>query len=140
MVTKSLALVGSVALVLAAGQGAALADWKTNAAKKTVERAAREGMEKAAKNAAVDVALDAVVPGASAPDIGRTKSVQGSVTRPASSDSGRRKPAEGTTIGSAAGEGLDAAMMAANMAKTIDAATEVADAAKRVNKVRKVVP
>src|SRR5262245_52008866 len=98
MATKTLALVGSVALVLAASYGLALGDWKANAVKKTVGRAAREGMENAAKNAAVDVALDAIVPGESAPDISRPKSDQGSVVRPATGDVGRHKSAAGTAI------------------------------------------
>src|SRR5262245_37850956 len=137
---KSLALVASVGWLLVASHGAALADWKTNAAKKTVGRVAREGMEGAAKNAAVDVALDAVVPGGSVPDVSRQKPDQRAAMRPASGDVGRRKSAERPAIGSAAGEGLEAAMAAANVASSIDAATEVVDAAKRVNKIRKAIP
>jgi hypothetical protein len=139
MDTRYLALVGSLVLVLAASQGVALADWKTNAAKKTVGRAAKEGMENAAKNAAVDVALEAAVPAGSG-DISRRKPDPGTAIRPAAGDVGRGKPAAGTAIGAAAGEGVEAAMTAANVASSIDAAADVADAAKRVNKIRKVIP
>jgi hypothetical protein len=122
LVTPRTALVGLVALALAASQGAALADWKTNAAKKTVGRAARAGMENAAREAAVDATLGAV----------------GSAV-PAPGDIRRGMPDRGTAIGSTAGEGIEAAMTAANVATSIDGALEVADAAKRVNKVRKAV-
>jgi hypothetical protein len=116
-------VVGLVAVVLAASPGTALADWKADAAKRTVGRAARAGMENAAKQAAVDTALGAVVP-----------------ARPAArGDIGQRRPEEPTTIGAAAGEGIEAAMSAANVASSIDAALEVADAAKRVNKARKAI-
>jgi hypothetical protein len=109
-------------VVLATSQGTALADWKADAAKRTVGRAARAGIENAAKEAAVDTALGAVVPAG-----------------PARGDIGRRTPDVPTTVGPAAGEGLEAAMTAANVATSIDAALEVADAAKRVNKARKAI-
>jgi hypothetical protein len=159
MAMKSLAFAGLVALVLAASQGAALADWKSNAAKRTVGRIAKEGIEDAAKHAAVDVALEAVVPGGpAAGDVDRGRPDRGTAIGPAAGDSGRAKSAdhgtaigsaagnsgrarsaERTAIGSAAGEGLEAAMSAANVASSIDAAVDVADTAKRLNKVRKAI-
>jgi hypothetical protein len=115
-------VVGLVAVMLAASSGTAMADWKADAAKRTVGRAARAGMENAAKEAAVGAALGAVP------------------ARPAArGDIGGGRPAEPPPIGAAAGEGIEAAMSAANVASSIDAALEVADAAKRVNKARKAI-
>jgi hypothetical protein len=141
MTTRSWVLVGLVALALAASAGAALADWKTNAAKRTVGRAAKEGMEDAAKNVAVDAALGAAVPGGSAlGDINRGKSDRGPAIGAATQVAGGGGPGDRKGVGSAAGEGLEAAMNASNVASSIDTAVDVADRAKRLNKVRKIVP
>lgn len=139
MLTWSLTCLGLIALVLTAGQDTALASWKTDMAKKTVGRAAREGIEQSAKNTAVDVALDAAVPGGSAlGDATRGKRDRGTTFGTTGSDVSR--PGDGrAAIGGAAGEGLEAAMTAANVASTVNAAADAADAAQRLNKVRKVV-
>jgi hypothetical protein len=141
MTTRSWVLAGLVALALPASSGAALADWKTDAARRTVGRAARERMKDAAKNAAVDTALGAAVPSGSAlGDISRGKSDRGPAIGAATQDAGRGGPGDRTGVGSAAGEGLEAAMNASNVASSINAAVDVADRAKRLNKVRKIVP
>jgi hypothetical protein len=140
MATRSRILAGLVALALAASSGAALADWKTNAARRTVGRAAREGMEDAAKNVAVDAALGAVPGGSALGDINRGKSDRGPAIGSATQDAGRGGLGDRKGVGSAAGGGIEAAMNAANVASSIDAAVDVADKAKRLNKVRKIVP
>ena len=140
MTTKSWIVAGFVALALAVSHGAVLADWKTSAAKRTVGRAAREGMEDAAKNVAVDSALGAAAPGGSAlGDLNRGKSDRGPAVGSATQDAGRGGPGDRRAVGSAAGAGIEAAMTASNVATTIDTAVDVADRAKRLNNVRKIV-
>jgi hypothetical protein len=96
-------------------------------------------MENAAKNAAVDVALEAAVP-AGPSEISRRKPDPGTAIGPAAGAVDRGKRIASTAIGAAAGEGVEAALTAANIASSIDAAADMADAAKRVNKIRKVIP
>ena len=140
MTTKSWTLAGLAALALAASHGAAVASWKTDAARRTVGRAAREGMEDAAKHATVDAALGAAVPGGPATgDLDQGTSARAPATGSATQAVGRSDPGNQRVVGSAAGEGIEAAMNAANVASTIDTAVDVADRAKRLNNVRKIV-
>ena len=140
MATMSWGIAGLVALVLTASHDVALADWKTNAAKRTVGRTAREGMEDAVKNVAVDAALGAAVPGGSAlGDISRGKPDRGPALGSATQDVGRDGLGDRQAVSSMAGEGMEAAMSAANVASTIDTAVDAADRAKRLNKARKIV-
>src|SRR5262245_57742389 len=124
MTTKPWVLAGVAALALAASHPA-LADWKTSAAKRTVGRAAREGMEDAAKNVAVDAALGASVAGGSAlGDLNSGKSDRGPSAGSATQDAGRGGPGDRRAVGSAAGAGIEAAMTASNVASTIDTAVD----------------
>jgi hypothetical protein len=96
-------------------------------------------MEDAARNVAVDAALGAVPGGSALADINRAKPDRGPATGSATQDPGRAGLGDRRGVGSAAGEGIETAMNAANVAQTIDTAVDVADRAKRLNNVRKIV-
>ena len=105
---------GLLALILAGSQGAAWADWKTRAAVKTVGHAAKAGLEHAGQDSGLDAALGEGQPGRSGPDV---------IGQPKRDD----------RIGSAAGEGLEGAMRAG------DLASDMAHAVRTVNRARKVI-
>ena len=89
------------------------ADWKGDIAKKAIGRAVREGLEDAARDAALGVALDAVVP---------------EVTDYAAS----RLPtaADYADVASDAADGIEAAMRVAHVADRLDDAADAARALK----------
>ena len=126
-------IVGAAVLALALTPVAGSADWKTRAARKTVGNVAREGVESATKDTAMDATLGvAGVPDGPKLDHNRPGDARGRVGE-ARND--RDRPA----IDSAAREGLEAAMSVADVGSSIEHTMELADAAKRANKVRKVV-
>jgi hypothetical protein len=126
-------IVGAVVVAVALGHGAVSADWTTRAARRTVGNLAQAGIENAVKDTAMDVTLDA----AGVPDRPRLDRDRSGGARARLDDAGDDRDRSG--IGSAAGDGLQAAMSVAQVGSAIDNTMELADAAKRANRVRKVV-
>ncbi len=125
--------VGASLLALALSLGAASADWKTKAARTTVGNLARDGIEHGAKDAAMDAALDA----AGVPDPPKLDRDRPAAARNRVDDA--RDDRDRSGIGSAAGEGLGAAMTVADVGSSIENTMALADATKRANRVRKAV-
>jgi hypothetical protein len=111
-------LCGVALLMLIASQAAALADWKSSLARTAVGAVAREGIGDAVENAVKDRAFDAALDAAG--------SAVSEVAHP-------------PTIGATAGDAIDAAMTAADVASSLNTALDVADAARKVNNVRRVI-
>ena len=95
-----------------------LGDWKSALARKAVGRAARAGIEEAVEDAVKDAAFEEALV-----DVGRQL------------EEARRR----ATLDSTAGEAFEAAMTAADIASSLDAAADIAEAARKINKVRKVI-
>ncbi len=116
-------VIGILLVAAMAVPAVGLPDWKGDLAKKTVGRAAREGIEDALKDEAVDAALSAAARGTAA-----------------YVDSRRLERDELVEIGAAVGTGVEVAMQAADVADALDDAADVAKTLNKVNKIRKAIP
>jgi hypothetical protein len=112
-------LLSAFLLTLTAGPATGLGDWKSDLARKAVGRAARAGIQEAVENAVQDTAFDAALAAA--------RSNATYVIR------------ENVEVGMAARDAIGAAMNAADFAENIDTALDIAEAAKKANKVRKAI-
>ena len=95
----------------------ALGDWKSELARTAVRSAAPAGIQEAVEDAVKDRAFDATL---------------GAVGSEAYT-------ARQVTFGENAGAALESAMTAADVAATLDRASEVVEAAQKVHRARKVV-
>src|SRR5262245_5357263 len=118
MLRRRLLLVAVTWLMV--NEAAVRGDWKSEAAKRAIGKAARAGIEHAVKDAVADAAFDAVL---------GTEEFDQDV-----GDAMRR-----AALGSTASAGIEAAMNAADIASTIETAVDVVDTAKKINKARKVI-
>src|SRR5262245_5452903 len=112
-------LFSALLLTLTAGLASGLGDWKSDLAKAAVGRAARAGIQEAVENAVQDAAFDAAI----------------SAARSSAAYAIR----ENIDVGIEAREAIGAAMNAADFAENMDTALDIADAAKKANKVRKAI-
>ena len=112
-------LLPALVLTLTAGPATGLGDWKSNLARAAVGRAARAGIQEAVENAVQDAAFDAAISAA--------RSNAAYVIR------------ENIDVGVAARDAIGTAMDAAEFAENIDTALDIAEAAKKANKVRKAI-
>jgi hypothetical protein len=112
-------LLSAILLTLTAGPATGLGDWKSDLAKKAVGKAARAGIQEAVENALQDAAFDAALAAA--------QSHAADVVY------------ENVAVGTTARDAIETAMDAADFAASINTAIDIADAAKKANKVRKAI-
>ena len=106
-------LATTLAIVISS-QAGALADWKSDLAKRAVGKAAREGIEEAVEDAIADAAFDTAFETVSSnPDL--------------------------RALAPTVGVGIEEAMRIADVASSIDRALDVADAAKKIHKTAKAI-
>ena len=101
------------------GLATGLGDWKSDLARAAVGRAARAGIQEAVEDALQDVAFEAAIAAA--------RSNAAYAIR------------ENVYVGIEARDAIGAAMNAAEFAENMDTALDIADAAKKANKVRKAI-
>jgi len=114
----ALLLVPSIAV-----EATGLGDWKSHLAKKVVGEVAEEAIEEAMENALQDAAFEAAV---GAADFYRVSHE-------------RAAAASRASFGPRAGDAVEAAMVAADVASGIDAALDAADAARNIQKAGKTI-
>ena len=107
----------AVAVILMVNHLNALGDWKSALVRTAVGNAARAGIQEAVEDAVKDRAFDATL-GAVDAEVYAVQPV---------------------TFGENAGAAVEAAMTAADVAATLDRASEVAEAAQKINRARKAV-
>jgi len=108
-----------ILLTLTAGPATGLGDWKSDLARAAVGRAARAGIQEVVENVVQDAAFDAALTAA------RSGAIE--VVR------------ENVVVGTTARDAIGTAMDAAEFADALDNALDIADAAKKANKVRKAI-
>src|SRR5262245_22127959 len=106
-----------------------LVDWKSELARKAVGRAAQEGIEEALEEGLENVARDAAFEAASR-DAAYDRRER--IARPV--DAERRE-----AIGSTAGDAVEAAMKAADVASSMETALDAAEAARKIHKLHKAI-
>ena len=116
-------VIGMLMIAAMAVPAVGLPDWKGDLAKKTVGRAAREGIEDALKDEAVDAALSAAAR--------RTATYV---------ESRRLERGDLVDIGEAVSTGVEVAMKASDVADALDDAADVAKTLNKINKIRKAIP
>jgi hypothetical protein len=124
-------LVAFILGMLAASDPPRLAARQSRIAKEVVGRIAQAGIEQAMKAAAQELVEEAV-----------SDAVRGAVVPDWEFNEVERYPADASRrdeIGSTAGEALENAMFAANVASNLDTALDVADAAKSIQKAGKAL-
>jgi squalene cyclase len=124
---------GPSAAVLAwllASQATVHGDWKSNAAKKAIGRAAQEAIQDAIRDEVQDAAFEAAVGAVGSAVFERERLDSDDLQF----DSDRRDFESYAEITSTASNGIEVAMTAAEVASSIDTALDVADAAKKVNR------
>ena len=112
--------------MLIAAQITGLGDWKSHLAKKAVGEAARAAIGNAIEDAARDAAFDAALGAA----VDRLPEIHDDVANTVQ---------QNIEVVSAAGEGIELAMTAADVASAMDKALDAADAAKKAHKVIKTI-
>ena len=137
-----------LAITMAGGQATVLGDnWGAEIAKRALGRAAREGIQEALEDAVKDATLDAAL-GTVLPKVLDEVVPEPPPQQELSNDVPFEQELPGghapigdpnlQTIGSIAGAGVEAAMVAADVASAIDTALDVAEAAKAVHRAAKV--